>query len=786
MLPKQESLSLRLGALSVVLMLAAAAVVGYLFDRDRTRAMESRELEHVRLDAVWAGDVLHRLVQHQQEDLLFLVRTPSVLSAAAAVGRGEGGGAQSRQPLQALLLAFAEAHADYVELRLVAYPPGGPELIRVASRRGRAELLPETALEGSVSSYCSRPAERLPGGPLLLPPDGAEANAVSCSVVPVPGADGRPVALLVSKMDLTGPLRRLAARLHAPDRLYVTDEQGRLLHGPAEEDGVATPPVAVPPLRPTAQMQPRDALQPLDWGEGSAARVGFQRSLPLSEEEPHRRMVLSVARPAPLLGAEALRERWEALGLVSALLGAAALAAVASVWALTRSLRRLTRASAAVAAGDYRLDVPENARGEVGVLARGLLHMVEKVRSREHSLEVFGRTLEQRVEERTRELEASRAELRRQRGLQELVLEAIDDGVIVADRDGRFLLWNRKAAAILDKGEEEIPPERWPEHYGLHTCEGGPVIASQDLPLVRAIRGERTDGTELFLQPAGAGEGRWIELTGRPLYGAQGALEGGVITLVDVTERRRLRAQLQARLGALSEVGRLALMGEVTATVSHQLSQPVAAMANYAGAAIQLQRTGRLDDAKLTEILGHVARLATRAGKILEGLRTLTRRPESQISSFDVNEVVTSCVALFDERIAKGGVRLQVLPAYDLPRLRGDPIELEQVLMHLVVNALDALQQVPREMRRLQVRTATSADNGRVRLEVVDSGPGVPVGLADRVFEPWVSDKDGRLGIGLSIVRTMVDCHGGRVWTERPDEGGAAFIVELPAGRIRR
>jgi C4-dicarboxylate-specific signal transduction histidine kinase len=223
-------------------------------------------------------------------------------------------------------------------------------------------------------------------------------------------------------------------------------------------------------------------------------------------------------------------------------------------------------------------------------------------------------------------------------------------------------------------------------------------------------------------------------------------------------------------------------MGEVAAMASHQLSQPVAAISNYAGAAIQLQRKGRLDQKRLGEILDNINRLAERAGRALDNLRSLVRRREMSPTGADLSDVAESCLEVLADRLTREGVRLECALADDLPRLGGDPIELEQMLMHLVINALDALEQVPRDRRRLWVRTTRRDGPVRVLLEVGDSGGGVAPELEDRLFEPWVTNKRNGLGIGLSIVRTLAEGHGGRVWMSPADPSGAIFFVELPVG----
>jgi C4-dicarboxylate-specific signal transduction histidine kinase len=208
-------------------------------------------------------------------------------------------------------------------------------------------------------------------------------------------------------------------------------------------------------------------------------------------------------------------------------------------------------------------------------------------------------------------------------------------------------------------------------------------------------------------------------------------------------------------------------------------------MSNYAGAAIQLQRAGRLDQDRLAEILGHINRLAERAGRALDNLRSLARRREIPPTGVDLSAVARSCVLVVADRLTRDGIQLECDLAEDLPTLGGDPMELEQLLMHLVINALDALEQLPQDQRRLWIRTSREGASKHVLVEIGDSGKGVSSELQDRLFEPWVTDKPDGLGIGLSIVRTLVENYGGRIWMTPGDPSGTVFWVEFPVGEER-
>jgi PAS domain S-box-containing protein len=400
--------------------------------------------------------------------------------------------------------------------------------------------------------------------------------------------------------------------------------------------------------------------------------------------------------------------------------------------------------------------------------------MSAEVERRVEALAELNRDLEERVRERTRELSS-------QHHLQRLILESIADGVVVADAEGHFLLWNGKAEQIIGSGPEKVPPERWAGHFGIFRDESGELLATEELPLVRAIRGESTVNAELYLRHPGRTEGHWIQVTARPLRDAQGQISGAVAVLVDVTEQKRLQSHVQGHRAELVKFGRLVLGAEIASTAAHQLSQPIAAMCNYAGAAIRLHEQGRLGERELGRVLARIESLSAESGKILDKLRARIRRRERLKTDVDVNAVMASSLEFLRERIERQGVKVECGYGTALPAIVGDAIELEHAVIQLGSNALDALEGTAQKERRLWIRTTHDPGAGCVRIEIRDTGPGVGAGIAGRMFDPWETEKPGALGIGLSIAQTIVESFGGRIKMERAAPRGALFRIDLPA-----
>jgi PAS domain S-box-containing protein len=400
--------------------------------------------------------------------------------------------------------------------------------------------------------------------------------------------------------------------------------------------------------------------------------------------------------------------------------------------------------------------------------------MASEVERREDALARLNRELEQRVRERT-------GELSRQYDLQRLILDNIADGVVVTDREGKFILWNHKAEQIVGSGPEDVPPERWSSHFGVFRDESGDPVPVQDLPLVRAIRGEPTNMAELYLRNPRESKGRWTQVTARPLRDHQGRLAGAVAVLVDLTEQKRLQAQVLGHRAELVKMGQMVLGAEIASAAAHQLSQPIAAICNYAGAAARLHEQRRLGEDTLRDTLERIQSLSDQSGQILNRLRSRIRRREPSSASFDLSQVVSSCLEFLKERIHRQRVAVARCSDPNLPQLIGDPLELEHALIQLATNALDSMERTPPEVRRLSISTIYDRKAASIVVEIVDTGPGVSPPLADRLFDAWETDKPGALGIGLPIAQTIVEGFGGRIRMESPERGGAVCRVELPA-----
>lgn len=250
-----------------------------------------------------------------------------------------------------------------------------------------------------------------------------------------------------------------------------------------------------------------------------------------------------------------------------------------------------------------------------------------------------------------------------------------------------------------------------------------------------------------------------------------------LVVVRDITERRRAEMELQTQRTELAHLSRVALLGELSATFAHELNQPLAAIMSNARAGQRLMARKPPDVAEVRAILEDIVADDRRAGEVIRRMQALLKRGELQLHPLDVNEVVHEVLQLLHSELIRREVLVHTTLAPALPRVPGDRIQIQQVLMNLLFNACDAMADQSRDGRSVSI--ATSGTLGAVRISVADQGTGIAEGNEERVFEPFFTSKRHGLGLGLAICRTIVAAHGGRLWAVNNAERGATFHLVL-------
>jgi C4-dicarboxylate-specific signal transduction histidine kinase len=267
---------------------------------------------------------------------------------------------------------------------------------------------------------------------------------------------------------------------------------------------------------------------------------------------------------------------------------------------------------------------------------------------------------------------------------------------------------------------------------------------------------------------------RWYELFVDCLQLSDG---GAIVTHLDITDRRLAERRAEETRRQIAHMGRMAFVGELAATISHELRQPLAAIRVNAEAGAQLLSTNASDATEAREIFESIVADDARAVELIEGVRKLLRKEDSVTTTVDLNQVCRDAVRLLQHDAGLRGTRLELMLAPESPRVTGDRVQLQQVILNLALNGLEAANLSTADR---SVIVATEAGDGGAEIIVRDSGSGIPTDVKPHLFESFFSTKTGGLGLGLVIVRSIVERHNGRISAENHPSGGAVFRVRLP------
>jgi PAS domain S-box-containing protein len=354
-------------------------------------------------------------------------------------------------------------------------------------------------------------------------------------------------------------------------------------------------------------------------------------------------------------------------------------------------------------------------------------------------------------------------------------------GIFIWEREGRIIEANEAFLHIVGYEREDLasahvdrtvltPPE-WRDTDARTAAELSVLGTVQPFEMEYLRKdGNRVPvliGLAAFEEQRACGVAFVLDLTGRK-RAEEGAREN---------ERRYREVQTE-----LEHANRLATMGQLTASIAHDVKQPITAVATYASAALRWlgARPANLDE--IRQALDGIVYEATRAGSIVSGIRNLVRKTPPRKDNVDINEAVREVIELTRGEAAKHEVSVRTVLGDALPLVLGDRVQLQQVMLNLVINAIESMGATGTGPRELLISTATDSSNG-VSIAVRDSGPGLPPGESTRVFAPFYTTKESGLGMGLSICRSIVETHGGWLWACTNEPRGAVFQFTLPAGR---
>ncbi len=354
-------------------------------------------------------------------------------------------------------------------------------------------------------------------------------------------------------------------------------------------------------------------------------------------------------------------------------------------------------------------------------------------------------------------------------------LEAAQTMLVGLDAQLRVTMVNRKGCEVLGRDEASLLGAGWSE--AVVPAERRAALSAEFDALLR----HRPREPRHFECPVLAREGAVREIAWRcvAIEDAHGVVNGVLCSGDDITDSRRAEQEVREARERVMHVSRLATMGEMASGISHELNQPLAAITTYAQAGSRLLAMNDPDLAEIREALRQIAEQALRAGEIIRRLRSLVRNRATAREWADLNEVIRELGPLTraDARASDVRVVLDLDPA--LPRAHLDRIQMQQVVLNLLRNGIDAVQSLPSGQREVHIRTR-STPAGQLQILVLDNGAGVPEELRGQLFTPFLTTKQHGTGLGLAISRSIVEAHRGRLDFQPNQPQGAIFIVTLP------
>ena len=371
-----------------------------------------------------------------------------------------------------------------------------------------------------------------------------------------------------------------------------------------------------------------------------------------------------------------------------------------------------------------------------------------------------------------------------------MLIDGVTDyAIYMVDLNGIVTNWNRGAQRIKGYRTEEIVGQ----HFSCFYTEEDRAANAPQHALEIAARDGRYESQTWRVRKDGS---RFLaDVVIDALKDDSGRLIGFAKITRDVTERvQAARALEEARIGLvqsraeealrrvqaeLAHVARVTTLGELTASIAHEVNQPIAAAMLNAQTALRWLAAQPPDLEEANQALARIVEAGNRAGNVIGRIRDLVKKTPHRVDLFDINDAIREVVELTRPEAVKNDVLVRMELADGLPLVKGDRVELQQVVLNLIVNAVEAMSAVAKRPRELVIRTERAESD--VMVTVRDSGPGLPETDVDRIFQPFHTTKQAGLGMGLSISRSIIEAHGGRLWASASAPHGAAFQFTAPA-----
>jgi two-component system sensor kinase FixL len=375
------------------------------------------------------------------------------------------------------------------------------------------------------------------------------------------------------------------------------------------------------------------------------------------------------------------------------------------------------------------------------------------------------------------QLRHSEAELQASGERFRAVVEAAPNAMLLVDARGQISLANAQAESLFGLSREalvtgtveRLVPECARLVHEAHRRGLAAELQARAMGFDRDTHALRSDGSEVPVE---------VFLT--PMRGAEPPTI--LLSIIDISERRRNERRAATQRDEIAHLSRVAMLGELSGSLAHELNQPLAAILSNAQAAQRLLARDPPQIQTVTEILADIVASDRRAGAVIERLRSMLRKEDVKHALLDLNQVAEESLRLMHSDLLDRRVSVDTALAQNLPPVSGDRVQLQQVMLNLLINGCDAVAGRGREAR-LHLSSRVT-ERGRVAIAITDNGDGIAPQDIERIFEPFVTSKPHGIGLGLAICRSIIEAHGGRLWASNHASRGATLEFELPAEPI--
>jgi two-component system sensor kinase FixL len=356
-----------------------------------------------------------------------------------------------------------------------------------------------------------------------------------------------------------------------------------------------------------------------------------------------------------------------------------------------------------------------------------------------------------------------------------LVVEAAPSAMIMVNAEGRIGLVNTQVEAVFRYAREELighpiemlVPERFRSHHVGDRQSYFGAAQARPMGAGRELFGLRKDGTEVP-----------VEIGLNPIHTSEKLFV--LASIIDISERKQAELEAARQRSEMAHLSRVTTLGELSGSLAHELNLPLGAILSNAQAAQRMLANGSNNVVELREILNEIVSENKHAAEVIRRLRLWLQKGDIQQHSLSINKVVRDVLKLIRIDLIDHKIAVDTELARNLPAIKGDAAQLQQVVVNLVVNACDAMGECDTRERRLLIRTGIENAGGAINVSVIDRGSGVPEGKMEQIFEAFFTTKEKGMGLGLSVCRSIIAAHHGKLWATNNGDRGATFHFIMP------